>query len=354
MKAITILLSILSVKTYGQEIDSKKLKEIEMYVKTVYEMNSQVFKKGKLYSKIDKEYKLPWAKKTYNNKKLKGSLDSLAKNASIEIKNDDFSGNNLMISLYFPQFINDEAFKTFDLKLKESNLINSKNERLKINKSGSENYVYNSSSSFKNNTSISKNQKTLETTFSILTENIKGVKGSIVFEAVFASGYYFKKIVKEDIGKSLKLNNLEFKVIDLFENKIVLDFKDKSPNLIQILKFANLDKNNHKIEQIPYFEFTKMKEDDKSITTEYRGEAKLNINAFDYDLFMQNPGMSFSEYQNNVHSKFVKILNSDNQNENAKKEFGESYIVIQTADVIENLYIYLLKDIQKEFVLKIE
>ena len=353
-KIITIIFLTFSSVLIGQEIDSTKIKQIEMYGKIMYEMNSIAFKEHKYYSKLDKDYKLPWMVEKYKLNQLENALDTLIKNSKIEIKQGTFSGLSLEFNSSFPNYIDEGLSDIFKLTIKTNKIINQNKELIKINSNGSSGFGSNSISRLKNGKYYNNKWRTINSRFNIRSEEKKeGLKGTIIFNSGFVIDYDFIKIDKSSIGKSLFIGDIEFTVIDIIENKIILDFKQDIKDIK--FEFVNLDKKGNKISQIPYFDFEKLKKEGKIPSeTTFQGTGSQTIYKSEFDLFKLNSNLSYVEYKVFAYPKFEEIVNSEDKKETAKKVWGKKYLLFNSADKIQNFYLYKPKYIEKEFEMEIK
>ena len=353
-KIIYILFVIHSSILFGQKIDSTKTKQIEMYEKIMYGMNSTIFKKQNYYSKLDKNYQFPWKIKKYTTDQLVKSLDTLVQNSTVEIKQGSFSNLILEFNSYFPTYIDSELSETFKLTIKNNQIKNLNSEIIKIDTDGSTGYGSKFLSGFENEKSYSYNWITINKSFNIRSEVKKeNLKGKVLFNAGFVTDYDYLKINKSQIGKTLRINELEFTVIDFFENKIILDFKQNIDDLK--FSFVNIDNKGNRIIQIPYLNLQQLKEKGTIPTDAVNlPEGSQTLNKTEFDLFKSNPNITFIDYQKIVHEKFVKILNSKKQKETAKQVWGKKYIMFSATDKLINFYLYMPKYIEKDFEIRIE
>ncbi|WP_199912784.1 hypothetical protein [Aquimarina aquimarini] len=355
-KVIFIILSIFSTTLFGQEIHEAIAKQIRMYEKTMYETSSEVFKKQKYYSKLDKDYTFPWIEKKHTPEQLKSALDTIAKNAKIEIKYKGFSNLILELNTSFPAYINKKVLDLFELKINTYQIKNSNDTSIKIDKDGSTNFSLKFSSRYKNGKSHSYNSKTIKKSFNILSKkNQEKLKGKVLFRSSITLDYDYVKIDKSNIGASFHIGRFDFKIIDFFDNKVVLDFKQNIDGVK--FSFVNVNDEGYKISQIPYFNFQKLKIKDSNNTSDASSipERIQAIYKANYDLFKSKPDLSFNEYKKNVHGKFIEILKSKNQKETIEKVWGKEYVMFVTTDRVQNLFLYMPKNsVQKEFELKIK
>ncbi|WP_194767727.1 hypothetical protein [Tamlana sp. I1] len=351
-----IIFSLFSLTVLGQEIDSTKVDEIEIYEKIMYGMNSGLFKNQKYYSELDENYKLPWVEKKYTNKQLESALDTLAINSKIKIIDDPFSDLVIEFDSYFPSYIKGGLSNIFKLLILNNQIKDQNLKNIQIKKDGSVTFGSKFSSGFKDGKSYSNDWKTITKSFKISSkENKENLKGKIKFKSSFILDYHYVKINKLNKGQSLKIGSLDFKVIDFYENKVILDFKQNTEEIN--FSFVNIDDYGNRISQIPYFNFEKLKNDDKSIPSDATSipEGGMAVSKVNYDIFKADPNLSFYDYKKIVRPIFIEILNSKQPKEKAAKVWGNKYRAFSSSDVMLNFILFYPKNhIEKEFELTIE
>ncbi len=350
-KTLTLLFLTFSSVLFGQEIDSTKIELIESYEKIVYQMNSDTFKKQKYYSKLDKAYRFPWLRKEYTTNQLNNSLDTLIQNATLKIEEGDFSKFSLKFYSYFPTYIDNIDSELFKLTIISHEIKGLNDATIKIG-SGITGIGTNFSSGYENGKSYSNSRRTINTSFGIhLEEDMQkeDLKGKVLFNSRFLKGYDYIKIEKSDIRKSLLIGEIEFTVIDIIENTIILDFKQSLED-VTLFNSANMDDNGNRIVSIGYFDFQKLQDEGKIPSDIFQqGEHLQTMNKSLINLFKLNPNLSFADFKELTHKKIVEIVDSENQKETAKKVFGKEYVLFHFADKIQNFYLFLPKYIEKEF-----
>lgn len=358
-KIFTLLFLTFSSVLFGQEIDSTNSEQIEAYQEFVYDMNSNTFKKQKYYSKLDHYYKSLWLRKTYTTNQVNNSLDTLVKNATLEIKEGDFTKYELKFSSYFPPYIDigDINSKAFKLTITSHEVKDLNDNIVKIGSRGYTSFGTMFKSGYENGKSYSNSRKTAYASFRIQSEveiQKGGLKGEILFNSRFLKGYDYIKIEKSDIGKSLLIGEIEFSVIDIVENTIILDFKQSLED-VTLFDFVNMDENRKRIAPIEYFDFQELQDEGKIPADNfYQGENLQTMNKSLINLFKLNPNLSFADFKKLTHKKIVEIVNSENQKETAKKVFGKEYVLFHFADKIQSFYLYMPKYIEKEFQMEIK
>ncbi|QCX38629.1 hypothetical protein FF125_09370 [Aureibaculum algae] len=329
-KTITIAFLLISSLSFAQKADSTKLKELEFIEKFTYAVNSELFNPEKNATTIDTDYKLPWeVSKTYTNEQLKTALDTLIKNATINIKKGMFTHHIVEFNSFFPEFMEDISFDFFKLTIK-SNKIEQDNEVLAIQDMGSTGFGSHSSSGFANNTTFSHNWRTISSSFPIKSEiKNEDFSGSIEFESGFVNEYDHIKITKSDIGKTLQLGTYNFTVIDYINNSVVLDFENSDV----------------------YSQFSMVNTNDKGqrIRAKEMSFAKQTMSKDMYDMFKSNPEITFEAYKKAVHSRFVVLMEAKMNGASEENIFGKKYVVMSSGSTLDNTYLYMPNYIQKTF-----
>ncbi len=342
-QSITLLLLFISFSLSAQQADITQQKQQEAMESFFFELDKSSFNKGEFHSNLGKDYVLPW-KIEIDCKELQNSLDSLIHNSSIEITHNEEGGSNLSLVPVKGSFPTEISGSSLIVNLKECHLLNGNKDSIEVNEEGNINY----------RTRLHDREANLD--FSIQTEDIEGVNGEVTFEGKTFSHYEYQAITKLDIDKLIELDGIEFKVVDVYENKILVANHDGNEDeLFSKLKLVNTDSNGYRIEQIAYFSFEAMKEKDPSITGISRGESKQTINPVSYLILKNNPSISFEEYSKliNDDEKILKMLAAANIKLDEEGYFEDDYILFCTSGNIENAYFYLPVYTTKEFCLKL-
>jgi hypothetical protein len=340
---IFILLILLSFNLSAQQLDSIEQKQLEAMESFFFELNKSSFNEGELHSKLNKDYILPW-KTEVDCKELQNSLDSLILNSSIEITPDEEGKSNLSLVPVNGSFPTEISGSALIVNVKDCRLVNSNKDSIEVNQEGSINY----------RTGLSDKKANLD--FSILTEDIEGVQGEVTFEGKTFSHYEYKAITKADINKLIELDGIEFKIVDIYKNKIlVANPVEADGQVFDKVKMVNVDSSAYRIAQIAYFTFEAMKEKDPSITGTSCGESKQTINPVDYLIFKNNPSISLEDYNKliNEDEKILKMLETANIKLDDEGYIEDDYVLFCTPGEIENAYFYLPVYKTKEFSLKI-
>ena len=131
------------------------------------------------------------------------------------------------------------------------------------------------------------------------TTNIDSLSyGSVEYEISFVSGYKIINMTRSDISKSFKINDDSVKLIDVFDNKVVLEQIDHHTYCVN-KQLLNTDSIGRKaiIKHKPIESDLEKKTDKESI--DYAGESSLTLPKETYLLFKNNPDVTLDEYISN-------------------------------------------------------
>ncbi|MDC1285322.1 hypothetical protein N8Z33_01400 [Flavobacteriaceae bacterium] len=323
--------------------------EIEKFAEFMYEDNSWKLKKSVLLSQKNENFTFPWNQSFIDKDTLQKYLDTLKENISIRIENDSFHGTGLRIQSYLLEDQNKDLFDLFAFDLIKSKITNQKNEIVEIDKHlPNINLAFEQECNFKNKKITNSRCKILDINFNIPTLESSALKGELVFNARFISGYTYKKITPDEYNTPIVLNNIAFTVVDIVENKIVIAHKNTDDELLDSVSFVNVDNKGNSIESIPYPWDVNLEE------RIWRGNNRSAIFEYNYAVFKNNPELSFKDYKKMITKKLQRVANSDNKDEVFKKEFGEDYVIFDTVNLIENLYFYVPNYVQIEFEMQLK
>ncbi|WP_165750581.1 hypothetical protein [Cellulophaga sp. Z1A5H] len=291
---LLIFLILISQSIYSQK--SEMPKEQKDYILSMkFEMTQDLFKKPKYDFKSQN---LDFDKKFLKSNKTKESIISsikyLEQNSKLEIKNERTKSIELRSS--FPENFVQEEFQVISIKIAETNLFGNNNIPLKTMKS--------KSTSFNGLNIIQSNQLSFDSEFD------KNLTGEVSYNVKFITDYSKEKISKINIGKTIKLSGNEYKIIDLYENKIVLKSNlDEKLTIDDIkVKCINLNKDG------------KM----ELVSDTFNMSSSL-IDEKIYKLFKEDKNLSLDNYKSNF--SFETVMN---------EELIGKYIIMELPAPIEN------------------
>ncbi|MDO6761891.1 hypothetical protein Q4566_16915 [Tamlana sp. 2_MG-2023] len=292
---LLLILVLISQFTYSQKSDMSKEQKDFMY-SMKFEMTKDLFRKPEYDFKsqkidIDKKY----LKSNKTKESIITSIEYFEKNAKLEIKNE--GNKKIEIQSDFPDNFIPEKHGVISIEIEESKLFGNNNTQLEPSKSGSTSFglhVFHS------------NQLSFNSKFD---ENLTG---EVFYSVKFITDYSTKRVSKKDIGKTVKLNESEYQLIDIFENKIVL-----KPNLDEKLTINDIKVKCINLDSTDEMELVS-KTDPSWITSSLIDE---NI----YQLFKENKDLTIETYKNKYS---LEVL--------MDKSLSGKYFILEVAAPIKN------------------
>jgi hypothetical protein len=180
-------------------------------------------------------------KSKYSKDTLFSVLDFFEKDIKVTVNQKDETRVNIILESNFPSYFQEELFSVVKFKSRTSNLLNSKNKQVEIFK----NFPFSTSGKIREGSNSEFEYRTLESK-TTLKNNDLNLKGTIAYELSILTDYSILKLNLNDIGKTIQLNNLNYKVVNIIKNKIVLKklYPSKYEGNIKLLLF---DKENNLI-----------------------------------------------------------------------------------------------------------
>ena len=286
--------------------------EIKMIYDIKYNMVGQVFLKKS--SKFSKTKPLVLAERLvvtpFSKTEIINAVSYLEKNAKVAVEKGMFD-LELKLSGNFPStFKGEDPMKYrpkefIEINLLESNLTNSANEKVELQKYSSSNFKFFSQTKESSDTEIGWGDKE---DYTIVENGIKfknkeqikqPITGSLSYEIKFLTGYEQKKISKKDIGTSITIQNTTYTIINIIDNKIVLDPpKGERVPINHDIDLINLDATGENelvaYSMVKIMELTKTdpryKEANSSMGSSF------TISKDDYDFFNAHPNGTIEEY----------------------------------------------------------
>lgn len=226
---------------------------------------------------------------------MESVFDSLQSSSELHIKKTKY-GVNLYLRAKFPSNFNyniNGLWRIARITVKEYNLHNHSGQKLEIYKSGSTSFPTNPEK--RNGMSYNRLCASFQTRFkdSIAVDSL--TQGTVEFEICFVTDYNKIQLTKDDISKAFTLNNKTFKLIDVFENKVVLEqINDQS--CCTDIQLLNMDSTNRipktKYDPLVYNEKTKSYNE----PIRYATVGSLTLPKEIYQLFKENPEVTIEEY----------------------------------------------------------
>ncbi|QCE42765.1 hypothetical protein [Psychroserpens sp. NJDZ02] len=273
---LLIFLILISQSIYSQK--SEMPKEQKDYILSMkFEMTQDLFKKPKYdFKSQNLDFDKKFLKSNKTKESIISSIKHLEQNSKLEIKNERTKSIELRSS--FPKNFVQEEFQVISIKIAETNLFGNNN--------------------------IQSNQLSFDSEFD------KNLTGEVSYNVKFITNYSKEKISKIDIGKTIELSGNEYKIIDIYENKIVLKSNlDEKLTIDDIkVKCINLNKNG------------KM----ELVSDTFNMSSSL-IDEKIYKLFKDDKDLSLDNYKSNF--SFETVMN---------EELIGKYIIMELPAPIEN------------------
>ncbi|MFN6945772.1 MAG: hypothetical protein ACK4ND_12565 [Cytophagaceae bacterium] len=351
---LLIFLNILFLNSLkAQSLDSLQLNQIEFMKQVAYRQGVDLYKKNKQHYRT-RDFDAPWLSLMIKDtESYQAALDTIVNNAQSEVKLNGFTGAHFALKSHFP--VNTENnHKVFNLKIVKSNLKDSLNNTIKLNKVCSIGYGAISSGSYSTERSISWKWQTINAAFSF-EDDIKtnNISGSVVLRAEFVTKYDYVKITPKSKGTEFVLNGQKFKVVDIMENRVVLhplfgSYDDAD------FSFVNINENNEEVKSLTLLEINKLMEEDSTISYSSIGSGMSMMYKAIYDAFKSNPAQDYETFSKALHGVYIKLVTSKDRGTAEVQFLGPKYIVIRTAGPIENLYLYFpIYGAKKDFEVKV-
>lgn len=348
---IFILLACYTTTSFAQEVDSMQLQRIQMIQQMMYMNYNKIFKPQQFYSKVDDNFVLPWLNETYSTTQLNNALNTLAKNASLELKKAGTANALVEFSSSFPDGINNVS-DIFDITIQSSQIKNNNDITMELRDRGTPNFGSKSTVVREGGKNISTNTITVNKRFPFKSrQTVNSLKGDITLNASFIHKYNHIVLTKSDIGNTLQLGELKFKVIDIIDNKAILHFEQDMKDIK--LFFVNVNDEQKRIAPISFFELAERRKKDSSIPQNLMppSEGQHSIDKTNYEFFVAKPTATFEEFQQVAEPALIELFSAKDKSQIQQTK----YTVFVSADHIENFYLYMpLEPLTKEIKLTVK
>lgn len=295
MKKIFLLLIIFI--GFISKIKAQQISEEEknLYYEFAYFLTKDIFTEPKKYDYKIKKYNEAelFPKVEYTDSELIAITDSLQQSAKLE-----FDKNNVYLKSKFPSFFHPETdfsspLQVIDIEVLESNLINNKNAKINLVKGGGSGFGFSFFYKKTNDKEINKNFITVNRQSQVENDDqfIMPIKGSITYLIKYVTGYEKIELSLKDKGKTFILNNEEYTLIEVKNNRVLLAPKSKSRN--QKLKIIVFHKNKKDI--LVEKPLTEMDDISDAIAI-----SQGSINEDIYQVFKENPDITLEEFKRKI------------------------------------------------------
>ncbi|MGL1935299.1 MAG: hypothetical protein OCD01_09770 [Fibrobacterales bacterium] len=319
--------------------------QIEAMEEFIYSSTQEIFQK-KEYQYSPQAFKKPWDKKPAHSKKVyTNALKTLDKNAKVELGKGFFNKKRITFTSELPKnFTIDQG--DLVLEISQSSMKDSKGAEVPFKKSGMVSLGNRSSSGFSKGKSYNNNWIRVTSTFESDVPASTKAKGSVTINAKCITGHNILKINALSKGKELKLGSHIIKVVDVFNNKIIID----APGLdMSAFDFVNLDAKGKELKKIDFQSYSKKVGPEKAQGFgDVAGKGLETLDREMYKAFSENADMSFKTFKKLFHEPLM------NRSKNHSKA-NPNYLVLETAAPIETVWLYSPKfGVKKRIIKKIK
>jgi len=336
-KVLLLLLTILITQiTFSQEKISKE--QIELFYKFGFEINKNIFKKNK-YNFIKKPFSLKEKLTTIKKSKseIENIITSIKNNAKLKTEDAGSGyGLNILFDTKFPS-IDITPLKVMkvmkvELNEKTTELYDSTSNIIKIkHSSGATSF-----GEWRDYSNIN-GKETLSIDITIHRQNQifsnLPIKGIVRYRIKFITGYHNKTFSKKNIGEIFHLGVNKYKLIDIFNDKVVLQKIGNNSNTVAELKMITISKDEK-------FEFISANNGFSVSSSRIPKDV--------YQLFKNNPKITLEEYKKKFPvEKLLKTI------KNNKENTLNNYYILNGAALIEKVILYIPIYIEKEIELKL-
>jgi len=227
---------------------------------------------------------------------MESVFDTLQANSSIRIDKTKY-GVNLNLSAKFPNNFNYmDLWRIGRVDIINHELYNRLSKKLELYKYISTNFrklkpEYMNGKTVPNNPMYTESQTRFKDTVDVDSLSY----GTVEYEITFVSDYEKILLTKSDVSKSFKLNNDSVKLIDIFDNKVVLE-EINNQTCCTNIQLLNTDTNGRKAttksEPLVYDSIIKAYKE----PVIYAKEGSLTLPKEVYQLIRNNPEVTLEEY----------------------------------------------------------
>ena len=300
LMVLSVLILNLSVQSQSTELS---MKEKDILKLKLYEGVKSTFKKTEYHYTT-----VPYTPSVYfhpfnlSNEKKTALLDSLKSNAELKLIQTE-KDKRLSLCVSFPQ-MDIKTFSTIDetkLSLVESKIYGSNNKEVEF--TSAYNYFENHIDHYKQNNKILSYKLRLNKELTLVDSriDIRKCHGNIRFKLGFVVGYDSLRLDHTSISKSYKFGDAEIKVIDIIENKVIIQvIHSKMPLSSQQLTLLNFDSIDNVLvgDHLYYNEQSELNAKQpnpklkKPLFT-----SMYTIQQVEYEIFKENTELSYEDYK---------------------------------------------------------
>ncbi|NKI26399.1 hypothetical protein HCG49_07475 [Arenibacter sp. 6A1] len=174
-------------------------------------------------------------------------------------------------------------------------------------------------------------------------ENIdasQDILGNITFDLEYLTNYVRVRLSKSDIGQIFNLGSCDFKLIDIFKNKIVLEKLCEEEDDQLDIKVINFTSNGQAIKSYSYLELVKLKHENENINLDSSHiRSMIILYKTIYDIFVAKPEITSEAFDALMTTDLLEGL----------KDSTKYIILKNVADFESDFILYSPKYGNKEF-----
>ena len=292
---LPFLLLNLSVQAQNKELSKKDRDNLNI---KYYEQIKSTFEKPEYHYSTrpytPSNYFHPF---NFNDEKQATLLDSLKSNSKLKFIRTE-KDKRLSLCVTFPK-MDVNTFSTIwetKLSLLEAHIYSSGNKEIELTTAFD--YAINSIDTYKQNNIIMFNRLKLNKEMTLVdsTLDIDKCHGNVRFKLGFVVGYDSLRLDRSSISKTYKFGDAEIKVIDIIENKVIIQvIHSKIPFTNQNLTLLNFDSiGNNLVMDYKYIE-QQSRMNSQQLNPELKKPLFLftfTLRQVDYEIFKENPEIS--------------------------------------------------------------
>ncbi|WP_281323208.1 hypothetical protein [Flavobacterium aestivum] len=335
MNRIVLVLMGVSLSVFSQKKQPSE-EEKKMIYEITYNASKEIFKVPDFpFKKVNRKIDEIQKKIIQPTEVVNSSVDTLISRGVLKLEKSEY-GYDLLFNSRFPAYYkeNDEV-SIVEFHPVTSKLFNLKKELIEIMNIGGTSFGSESFYKFKNGKEINLNFTTLRKQDQINNaidfknnNELSEIKGSVIYNIKFITDYSQVKLSQKDIGSTFKLNNIQYNLVDVINNVILIEATDLNSDRKNEIHLINYDEIGNVLINYSDREVAELKKKNKKINDERAGFSDIrgNVSKRVFDAFKANPIMTFEEYK--------KTFTIDDVINDKRK-----YIFIQTIAPIKNDFV---------------
>lgn len=284
--AIAIFLSV-NFNLFSQELSEERRL---VYTNILYSADSAIFNKSthNVY-KFETYTESDYFKKSVTSEEIMSCTQLAKETAQLSLNEKE----QLVLTCKLTERFNKQTVGILSVDFVESNLTKANGDKFEL-------YTFYNSNSGYGKVSFKIDVK------STYAESEK-ITGFVTFQFNYLVGYDKVELTRTDIGKTITLNNCQYKIVSFRENEIVLDEICKSENEINVINF---NENGEVAKPYSYMILLGMIEKDSTISTENSTVTRRKTYKMVRDLFEKQPQISYKEFNDFfTNQKLIEMMN---------------------------------------------